>query len=102
METFLNKLFCKEIDAFLEILKNMFSSLPFQVISDIKIKLMMEEIKLHYLFLQYNNELFNNLVDIILEEKNYLKQKIESNKVYKRKPVKIFFPFYSNYFRLFC
>lgn len=82
------KLFKKEIQSFLELVKNLISSSIFHIISDVKIKLMMEEIKMHYLFLQYDVVFFDDLISYILEIKGLFVQKIEKNRVYKRKPVK--------------
>lgn len=69
-------------------MKNLISSTIFQTLSDVKIKLMMEEIKMHYIFLQYDVGFFDDLISYILEIKNLFTQKIEANTIYKRKPVK--------------
>ena len=82
------KLFKNEIKCFIEIMKQMLAAHVFQRISDIKLKLMMEEIKLHYLFLQFIDiEALDLITSLVIESKNKMNNLIEPNKIYKRNSV---------------
>ena len=84
----LNKLFKKEQKAFMELIKQILSSHIFQKISDVKLKLMMEEIKSHYLLLQFiDGECMDRITNVMIEIKNNLNNFINKNKIYKRNSV---------------
>jgi len=83
-----SQLFNKEVKAFLELIKLVVSSHVFQKIPDVKFRLMMEEIQLHYLFLQFiDSENFDQITKKIWDIIKHLNVLIDPNYVYKRKPV---------------